>query len=75
MQGMKWLFEKHLKDKFLEAAKKSIACGNSRDVYSFEMLQAIRDMAEKDVYPDDRFSDQDCNVWSMFHRIAAKKAV
>ena len=75
MQSMKWLVEKHLKAKFLEAVKKSTACGNSRDVYSFEMLQALRDMAEKDVWPDWRFSDQDCNVWSMYRNMAAKKVV
>lgn len=52
--------EKYYKDKFLTLPR-------LREGYSFEQLAALRDMAERDIYPDGRFSDQDCNVWSMFH--------
>ena len=34
--------------------------------FSFKMLQALRDMAKENVYPDGRFSDEECNVWEMF---------
>ena len=54
--------ERCLKEKYLEASKRN----KSKEGYSFEMLQALRDMAKKDVYPDGRFSDEECNVWSMF---------
>ena len=60
---------RYLKNKFHEAVKESTGNGNDRNVYTFQMLQALRDMAKADVYPDWKFSDQDCNVWSMFHRV------
>lgn len=40
--------------------------------YSFAMLQALRDMAKADVYPDGSFGDEECNVWEMFHMLCAK---
>ena len=36
--------------------------------YTMSMLRALRDMAEHDIWPDGRFGDDDCNVWSLFHR-------
>ena len=36
-------------------------------VYSFRMLQALRDMAENGVYPDGSFGDEECNIWEMFY--------
>lgn len=62
---------KVLKEKYLEAARQRVAARQSG--YSFEMLQALRDMAREDVYPDGRFGDEECNVWSMFHTFAIKK--
>ncbi len=56
-----------LKDEYIEAREKAKADGHSNTVYTFEMLQKLRDMAEEDVYPDSRFGDEECNVWSMFH--------
>lgn len=68
MATLRPLMEKYYKDKYLEAAKE-----NSRpDAYTFKQLQALRDMAERDVYPDGRFSDEACNVWSMFHSFHIK---
>lgn len=57
--------EKHLKEKYLEASR-------VKGGYTFEQLQALRDMAEQEVYPDGRFSDEECNVWAMFHMMKAK---
>lgn len=53
-----------LKNKYLEA--KRINGG-----YTFEQLQILRDMAKHEVYPDGQFSDEECNVWSMFHMMKA----
>ena len=36
--------------------------------YTMSMLRALKDMAEHEVWPDGRFGDDDCNVWSLFHR-------
>ena len=64
--------ETELKEKFTDAAKISISEGNSNTVYTFEMIQALRDMAENNVYPDWHFGDTDCNVWEMFHNFHKK---
>lgn len=58
-----------LKGKFIEAVKasKEMNCGKANEKqYSFKMLQALRDMAKADVYPDGNFGDDDCCVWEMF---------
>lgn len=34
---------------------------------------ALADMAARDVYPDGTFSDNECVVWSKFHRIFTLK--
>lgn len=57
---------KELKNRFHEEVKKSAENGNDNTVYTFGMIAALRDMAENDVYPDGKFGDTDCNVWSMF---------
>lgn len=60
----------YLKDNYHEAWKAMHEGSNNRNdeaYFSFRMLQALRDMAEADVYPDATFSDDECNVWSMFH--------
>ena len=49
----------HIKEDYLKLEK-----GN--DGYTFRQLQLLRDMAKHDVYPDWRFSDEECNVWAMF---------
>lgn len=53
----------YLKDKYLEIAKEN---RNGSGTYTAEMIFALRDMAKKDVYPDGRFSDEECNIWSAF---------
>lgn len=58
--------EKVLKAAFHEAYRESLNKGNDVNIYTFEMLQALRDMAKADVWPDGTFGDMDCNVWSMF---------
>lgn len=56
---------RYLKDEYLEEAEKSRKAGNSNTVYTFEMIRKLKEMARHDVYPDGRFGDDDCNVWSM----------
>lgn len=50
-----------LKLKYLDAKR-------SKDdaAYTFEQLDALRMMAMYDVWPDGRFGDLDCIVWSLF---------
>ena len=55
--------EKMYKNRYHEATAK-----NTKGNYTFEQLQALRDMAENDVYPDITFGDEECNVWSMFRK-------
>lgn len=52
--------EKLLKDRFLEVSKDA-----KIGLYSVAQIRALKDMAKEDVYPDWRFSDTDCNVWSI----------
>lgn len=59
---------KEYKEKFLEAFRKSRDEGNDNLVYTIEMLYALKEMADHDVFPDGRFGDSDCEVWSMFRR-------
>lgn len=66
--------EKAMKEAYLDAeetAKTETGRGNDKR-YSFRMLQALRDMAEADVYPDNRFSDEECNIWEMFRNMKVK---
>lgn len=65
--------EKWLKEKFLRAVKESREAGHPDEVYTFQMLQALRDMAREDVWPDGHFSDNDCNIWGMFHGFQIRK--
>lgn len=58
----------YLKYNYLDARHKhEYDPKHSESSYSFEQIKALRDMAENDVYPDIRFSDEECNIWSMFH--------
>lgn len=57
---------KEMKNAFHEAERKSSENGNEYDVYTFEMLVALRDMAKANVYPDGSFGDLDCDVWELF---------
>ena len=59
--------EKYLKEKFIEARDRAMTNGTKNTDYTIEMIRCLRDMAEKDVYPDGNFGDNDCNIWSMFH--------
>lgn len=63
---------KQLKQAYLDAARKSLDNGNNNTVYTMEMIMALRDMAKENVYPDGRFGDDDCNVWSMFREVQGK---
>ena len=56
------------KQRFLEARKKAMSNGMRNTDYTFEMILALDEMARYDVWPDGRFGDDDCNVWSLLHR-------
>lgn len=51
-----------LKERFIEESKKAKL---EPGVYNVAMIRALKDMAKNDVYPDWRFGDIDCNVWSI----------
>ena len=63
---------KSLKNKYLKVRKDAFdsgklnIIGQNDGVYTTEMLAALRDMAENNVYPDGNFWDDECRVWSMF---------
>ncbi len=60
---------RYYKMKFHDAFKASCDTPTNENErkYSVAMLQALYDMAKNDVYPDGTFSDEECNVWSLFH--------
>lgn len=58
----------YLKDEYLEASRESMDAGNKNTVYTPKMIFLLRDMAEHDVWPDGRFGDTDCNIWSAFRK-------
>lgn len=67
--------QKALKEEYLRVSEEAYESGkldrNKHDVgrvYTVEMLIALQEMAKNDVYPDGRFGDDECCVWSMFHR-------
>lgn len=62
--------EKELKDVFLaEADKAKEMRGWDNQFYTRGMIVALLNMAKEDVYPDGRFSDEACAMWSMFRRM------
>ena len=66
--------EERLKQRFIESRHMT------RDarpyVYSVTELVMLADMAERDIWPDGRFSDDECNAWGVLHRtfLAGKRA-
>lgn len=58
--------EMSYKENYFYECRKSKRSGNSNEVYTFGMIQKLRDMAKKGVYPDGEFSDEECNIWAMF---------
>lgn len=61
------LYYGHLIDEYLEERAK-VWKGATNDVYSAEMLFKLAEMARYDVYPNGKFSDEECNLWSLFRR-------
>lgn len=63
-----------MKERFHEAFHEARRAGVVKtgtdfgSTYTMSMLRALKDMAEHEVWPDGRFGDDDCNVWSLFHR-------
>ena len=64
--------ERYYRSRYHEAREEAIVSGKidkirqNDGVYTPQMIAALRDMAENDIYPDGSFSDVDCNIWSMF---------
>lgn len=64
---------KYYKRKYQEARKEAYQVGykmfsNGGQAYTLPMIRALKDMAEHDVWPDFTFSDEECNVWELFHK-------
>lgn len=63
----------HYKERFHDAFHEALDKGIVKTgtdlgcTYTYAMLNALKDMAENNVWPDGRFGDDDCNVWSLFH--------
>lgn len=54
----------YLKNNYIEAREK--AKENNITGYSFQQISCLQEMAAKEVYPDGRFSDEECNIWFLF---------
>lgn len=56
-----------LKADALEALKENTKRDGANTYYGVRALYTLNEMAKNDVWPDWRFGDSDCNVWSLFH--------
>ena len=71
--------EDYLKNKYLEKRAEAQEAGldvnpsHIGSVFTVPMVNALMDMARDDVYPDNRFSDDECNAWSIMHIAAGFK--
>lgn len=55
---------KELKQDYLDAV-----CSGNYNAYTFQQIEALKNMAQYDVWPDGRFGDLDCEVWALFHHL------
>lgn len=62
--------ERACKDRYLAVARDNRVIQDG--LYTAEMILMLRDMAERDIYPDGRFSDEECTLWSAFHNFRMK---
>ena len=62
--------ERACKDRYLKVARDYRVIQDG--LYTAEMILMLRDMAERDIYPDGRFSDEECTLWSAFHNFRMK---
>ena len=66
------MYKDYLKKHFVAAREEAFKSGvldkirQNDGVYTPQMLRALKDMADNDVFPDIHFSDIDCNVWMLF---------
>lgn len=67
-------YKEKFHEAFHKASEKRIVRNGTElgSTYTIAMLRALKDMADNGVYPDWRFGDDDCNVWSMFSGYKAK---
>ena len=56
------------KDKYIEGrlSRKDKEI-DSRFTYTADDIWNLKEMAKHDVYPDGRFSDEECCIWGWFH--------
>ena len=54
--------EKELKDAALK--EKFFNDGSGQHGYGYRRIQALTAMAKRGIYPDGRFGDEECNLWS-----------
>lgn len=59
----------YLKDEYIEIFETAKKEGLQRGCYTASMIFKLRDMAKEDIYPDGRFGDEECNIWSAFHML------
>lgn len=59
---------RYYKAKYHEAAIKNMDAGHPYGQFSMEMTHALKDMADRDIWPDCHFGDIECNAWSLFYR-------
>lgn len=64
----KWEVDKMYRDKYHDAREDAKNPQNTSDEprYSYRQLSALMQMAKHDTYPDDTFSDEECNIWELF---------
>ncbi len=66
------LMQDYLKESYLDYRSNNPTLNNMSDedgnsVYTAQAIFKLMDMAKHDVYPDYRFSDEECNIWIAFH--------
>lgn len=65
----------YLKDKYHEAKNDRLNTEEESGFYGGNVLFSLREisilaeMAERDVWPDGKFGDDECVIWGMFHRL------
>lgn len=59
----------YLKKEYLEMAREDCRAGNENTLMSYRMILKLREMAENDVWPDGRFSDDECNLCGIFRKM------
>lgn len=63
---MNWVQEQaYYRAEALEALREDTKKGLEHGTYSINSIRKLKDMADRNIYPDGRFGDLDCNLWSL----------